>query len=167
MLTKVNFIKTFFLVGLLTVIDHFVLITIDSWMEQYVVAYQARSSYLMPNIMYFVACFITIACGLYYGWSRMLPFIYIAVAVFFPLIFINSSIEVYWEMSQELQLHYQLAVCQYSVSSAEGLCGKALAHVIFSRVISALPLLFLTPLLFYGVLLLGYFSRHSDLSNED
>ena len=155
MLTRTDFIKTLFLVSALTVIDHIVLTNIDRLMEVYIAGYQARSSYLLTNIMYFIACFITIICGLRFSWSRMLPFIYIAVAVFFPLIFLNSAWEVYIDMAPSAKAYYQNTLCR--ITAREALCGKALAHMVFTRVISALPLLFMTPVLFYITVKAGYF----------
>jgi len=155
--TPINIAKTLVLVSVLTVIDHIALTNIDSLMESHIIGYQARASYLLSNTMYFSACFITILCGLALGWSRMLPFIYIAVAVFFPMIFLTSCWEVYFEMNAADKTYYQENLCVPSTSSDEFLCGKALAHIVFSRVISALPLLFLTPILFYITIRLGYF----------
>lgn len=157
MLTRRNIIKTLILVCALTVIDHIALTTIDRLMESYIIGYQARSSYLLSNVMYFSACFVTILFGLVFSWSRMLPFVYIAVAIFFPLIFLNSYWEVYFEMNADDKASYQEALCTQGILNTDLLCGKALAHIVFSRVISALPLLFMTPLLFYIIIRLGYF----------
>ena len=160
-LLQLNYIRILLLVCLLTYLDHLGLVTIDLLMSENILGYKARTSYFVSNSMYFFASVVVIAFGVSYGWSQILPFFYIALAVFFPMIFLSSYLEIILEMNDELKVYYNEIFCKGVVGVGDLLCGKALAHIVFTRVISALPLLLMTPVLFYIFIKIPYFSLKS------
>lgn len=166
MTISVYHFRLFILVVILTVLDYFILVTIDSMMSVYIVGYKVRASYVAPLIIFFIIVYISSNFGIKYGWVRILPHIYIGVAVFFPLIYFTS----YWEITRnlpvEIKQQYLSVYCHSSVD-VEKVCGKALAHMVFSRAISTVPLLLFIPALFYGLMQIGFFKQLSSNRKHD
>ena len=166
MAVSARHLRLFLLVVILTVLDYFILVTIDSMMSVYITGYKIRTSYVAPVIIFFVIVYISINFGIKYGWVRILPHIYIGVAVFFPLIYFTSYWEITHSLPAEIKQEYLSIYCRSS-ADVENVCGKALAHLVFSRAISAVPLLLFIPALFYGLMQISFFKQLTSHKNHD
>mgnify|MGYP000226701418 CR=1 FL=1 len=150
-------------ISLLTAIDYVLLILIDSVLITYVKGYQSTGDYFLPNVLFFLATYTLCWNGLKYGWSQLLPYFMLATGIFFPLILINTIGNFYLGLSPELETFYRDHYC--NEIHGDLLCGEALAHLAFSGVIRALPLLIIIPTIFYCFYQINLFGIQDDSSS--
>jgi len=148
----------------LTALDALLLLLIDRLMDNSVPGYKSNPSLLAPVTIFFFIVYVSNYRGLRFGWHRVLPYVVIGTAVFFPLIFITSLSRFWLGLPADMEFFYRNEYCPPTVGGE--LCGQALAHMVFCMTMRTLPLLVIIPAAFYGLLKINFLGVTSLVSAQ-
>ena len=147
---RIYFFKIVFVSLCLTLIVYGLLQLIDLVLVNVVVGYQTAGSYFFGASIFFVASLFSFYFSVKYRWNQALPFFSIAIAVYFPLVLLSSLAKIYLGIPLDVYSAYMESFCLED--SGSGVCGEALAHMVFSMAIRALPLVLTIPYLYWVAL---------------
>jgi len=135
----INIIYSFIVYGLLNIVDII--------LSRLVIGYQTTGSYVISSCIFFVVSLFCFYFAIKYNWNQLFPYLSMAIAVYFPLVTLSSLVKIYIGIPDDIYLLYMESFC---IKAPElGLCGEALAHIVFSMAIRALPLVLSIPYLYW------------------
>ena len=145
-LLMMDFIFSAYVYGILKLVDYI--------FSQLIIGYQITESYLVSTVTFFTASLFFFYFAIKYNWNRLFPYLSMAIAVFFPLGTISSLASIYVGIPEDTYIVYMENFCAHKASAE--LCGEALAHMVLSMTIRALPLVLSIPYLYwFGLNYLG------------
>jgi len=153
-----------FVTAILSVYVYTLLRLADKVLFLVVAGYKSTGSYELGVTIFFLASSAYLYLIRNQDWSRTFPFFSTAIALFFPLVVFSSILRINIGLPESLHHFYATDFCDPVVN--EDLCGQALAHIVFSMTIRALPLVLTVPLL-YRLLFHHLFKTSMVASTDD
>lgn len=145
--TKRHIVKLIAVDFVFSVYVYYLLKLTDILLSRFIFAYQATESYLLSAAVFFFVSLAFFYFSIKYNWNRLFPYFAMALAVYFPLVTLSSYLRIYNGLPEEVTAIYFDNFC--SDSNSITLCGEALAHMVFSLSIRALPTVLSVPYLYW------------------
>ena len=134
-------------ISLLSAYTFVLLNFLDSILVNYIAGYHSTGTTIPGVIVFFVFSFIFANTARIQSWNRPLPYVTMALAIFFPLVAITSFLRLAFGLSVNVEQYYMAEYCDSS--SELVLCGEAFSHIVYSMTVRALPIVLTVPLLFW------------------
>jgi hypothetical protein len=122
----------------------------DFSLAKFLPDYRYSGKFIRGMSIFFVASSIFIIFCRWQRWSNWRFFVLGSLAVFFPLVFIASTLTLFIGGENSLSFWYST---QYCAADTQGVCGEGFAAAVFSMSLRALPTVLTAPALFWYVLL--------------
>jgi hypothetical protein len=145
--------KTYFVFSLLfidlvlSIYVYYLLKAVDAVLVRAIISYQPNGSYLFSTIIFYVVSLFFFYFATRYNWTRLFPFLSMAVAVYFPLVVLASFTRIYIGIPEETHLLYFENYC--SGDPGLTLCGKAFSHMVFNSSVRALVAVITVPYVYH------------------
>jgi len=123
----------------------------DSLLSHYLPGYVFSGNYKIGISVFFIMSLVYIYWANWRKWGNWRYYVFGAIAVFFPLVFMSSAVNVLINPTGSMISSYTNLYCQPAGQS--GVCGKAFAAVVSSMSLRALPAVLSAPALVYFFLL--------------
>ena len=120
----------------------------DTLLSAYLQGYVFSGNYKYGSIIFFICAMAFIYWARWRDWNNWRFYALGPIAVFFPLVFTSSAINVLLNPGSAMVASFSDTYC----SASTDVCGKAFAAVVSSMSLRALPAVFSTPMLLYPVL---------------
>ena len=140
------------LVGLASVYVIGSLWVADKFLSRHLPGYVFSGNYKLGIIIFFLAALSFIYWSQWRKWNNWRFYALGPIAVFFPLVFISSALNVLLNPGSSMIASFTAQYC--AESYPVDVCGKAFAAVVSSMSLRALLAVFTTPVLLYQVLIL-------------
>lgn len=138
--------KVVFIDFLLCFYVYFLLKVIDEVLSLYIVGYQPTESYLLAVVIFFFSALVFFYFSIRYRWTSLFPYFFMALSVFFPLVFLSALLHVWSDASSPAHMELMSEFC---LIKEDVLCGKAFSYLVFSMTIRALPVVLTVPFIYW------------------
>lgn len=127
----------------------------DNLLSTHLPGYVFSGNYKLGIVIFFLSALTFIYWSRWREWNNWRFYALGPIAVFFPLVFVSSSLNVLLNPGEGMISSFSVEYCDGA--NSVDVCGKAFAAVVSSMSLRALPAVFTTPVLLYQVLL---FKQH-------
>ena len=121
----------------------------DTLLSSYLPGYVFSGNYVLGLCIFVVVGFAYVSLAQWRMWYDWRNYMFAAVAVFFPLVFIASAISISIQPLNNMTGSFTELYC--AEESFYQVCGKAFAAVVSSMSLRALPAVLTVPILFYSL----------------
>jgi len=130
---------SFYVVGMLMLTDHFLAANISG--------YEFSGNYAIGMGIFFCVAVMYLHLARWRRWLNWRYYILGAVVVFFPLVFLASSVKLMFDIDGTTIYTLNLQYCD--AENTESICGPAFAALVSSMSLRALPVVLTTPAMFW------------------
>jgi len=130
---------SFYVAGMLMLTDQF--------LAENIAGYEFSGNYSIGMVIFFCAAVIYLHLARWRRWLNWRYYILGAVVVFFPLVFIASSVKLIVDLDGPVIYSLNAQYCK--VENTDSICGQAFAALVTSMSLRALPVVLTTPTMFW------------------
>jgi len=112
--------------------------------------YQYSGRYSFGLLTFFVAGTLFTYFGRWRGWNNWRYFVIGALGIFFPLVFLASTLRLFMADDGSMIQSYAISYCDSA--TLESVCGEAFAASVFTMSLRALPTVLTAPALYWYLL---------------
>jgi len=130
---------SFYVIGMLKLTDHF--------LSKNIAGYEFSGNYAIGMGVFFCAAVVYLHLARWRRWLNWRYYVLGAVVVFFPLVFLASSVKLMINPDGAFIYSLNMQYCESDISTS--ICGEAFAALVSSMSLRALPVVLTTPAMFW------------------